>query len=241
MHHRGVLGFHVPDLSYPLDKATERLARAQSLGREQLPGQAKELVEEVKGIYLRSYERMREVAFPGDPKAGQSVVEPSTSWFLGTGLHINAMPPELLLAFLTTPHEKMFTVSTLIEAMGWGIEIYGIEPPRVLSEGLLKFACINVAAVRCLFTPEGECYDSFRAMQGGKGLAGIIQSQTNIDLAFKAQALMISTVPGAADYLVPRYKTGWRELPPVKPEDIVRLIAFGLTEAPPPLGRSELY
>jgi hypothetical protein len=43
----------------------------------------------------------------------------------------------------------LFQITTIGQALAWGIEIYGVAPPRVLSKRMLDIACVNVERRRC--------------------------------------------------------------------------------------------
>ncbi len=147
LHHRGRLGFHGPDLVFSFERAT--------------PLKPDQVVQATKDAYRRALDRMRAIAFPDDRR-----VELSVKSFLGSGQLPNAMPPDLLMSFLTVPHANMFYISSVQEALSWGIEIFGVEPPPALSENLLASACINVAAARCLNSSDGECLEWMARLTG---------------------------------------------------------------------------
>ncbi len=176
LHFRGRLGFHGPELNF-----TESQAKGLS---------PKQMVKEVKQSYRNALQRMRAVAFPDDRRD-----ELGWKTFLGSGQRANAMPPDLLMSFLTVPNEGMFRITSLFEAMSWGIEVYGFDPPPALSSGLLTTACINVATVRCLYSPNNECIDWLPQLSAqGITKPTDFELARNLQLTFNLTALYASTL-----------------------------------------------
>lgn len=171
LHHLGRLGFHGPELNFTLKEA-----------KKLKPDQ---VVQTAKDAYRGALDRIRAVAFPDDRREELSVKS-----FLGSGQLPNAMPPDLLMSFLSVPHADMFRITSLLEAMSWGIEVYGIKPPPALSASLLVSACINVATARCLYSPDGECLEWMATLTGqrkSKPTPGEVAR--NYPLTFNAIAL----------------------------------------------------
>lgn len=130
LHHAGRLGFHSP-----------ALRRAMTGDKPLDPA-------EVAEAYSRALRTMRSVLFAGtETEPGEKARTPRS--FLHKGWIDRDLPLDIALAFLTVPPEEMFVVSTINEAMRWGIEIYGLSPPRALTESMLAAACINTVALDC--------------------------------------------------------------------------------------------
>lgn len=131
LHHAARLGFHSP-----------ALRRAGASDKPLTPA-------EVADAYARALRTMRAVLFSGsdDPGPGQK----GRAWrsFLHKGWIDRDLPLDILLAFLTVPPEEMFLVSSIEEAMRWGIEIIGLPAPRALTERMLVAACVNTVGLDC--------------------------------------------------------------------------------------------
>lgn len=130
LHHGGRLGFHSPAL------------------RRAVTGDKPLDPVEVAEAYSRALRTMRSVLFAGsEGELGEKARAPRS--FLHKGWIDRDLPLDIVLAFLTVPPEEMFVVSTINEAMRWGIEIYGLPIPRALTENMLAAACINTVALDC--------------------------------------------------------------------------------------------
>jgi hypothetical protein len=60
------------------------------------------------------------------------------------------IPNDLLLAILSVPSNEVFFVTTIGQAMRWGIEPYGFPSPPFISERMLMIGCANLVYAPCL-------------------------------------------------------------------------------------------
>ena len=162
MHHSARLGFHAPRLEFP---ETEACRLVDKLTDDK--GQCLLTPAEAAALATRAYEdalaSFKAIAVPAVETGGGDLdvaAHQSSKWKFADRLNTpisREMPADLLLAFLSVPPDDWYYIERLEEPLGWGIEIYGVPPPPVLSAGMLKSACINVASRRCAQSPDGEC------------------------------------------------------------------------------------
>jgi hypothetical protein len=142
MHFSARLGFHAPRL--------------------ELPGNPGDLAshKDIAEAYARALATMRAVMFYDGSMSRPAGTAPS---FADRWSSSVSLPPDLIMAFLAMPPDEVFYVTTIGEAMKWGIEIYGVPPPPKLTQRLLATACQNVITTRCSSLEpyerhEGECH-----------------------------------------------------------------------------------
>lgn len=134
LHHRGKLGIHAPALRY--DTAAPTLSRSDA---------AEAYARALRSMQAVLFHDTQEIARrkPFGPAPAQ------TGSALFRGQVIPDMPMDLVWAFLTVPPQDMLFVSTIDEALRWGIEIHGLPRPRAITQRMLGVACFNILNVRC--------------------------------------------------------------------------------------------
>jgi hypothetical protein len=142
LHVTATLGFHAPDLLLPKD-GPETMSRQDAV---RLAGEMyRRALASIRSVVVGSNAERDSIA-----RARNSDDKSTTKSFVGYGHFARArFPTELLLAMLTTPHEDMYTITTIEEALNWGIDIFGLPPPRALTGNMLLMACYNHLHIRC--------------------------------------------------------------------------------------------
>jgi hypothetical protein len=148
LHFRGKLGFHAPSLPRP-----------EEIDTSLTPQQVGEAYRKAYSNVLRT---MSAVMFHG-ASLQDSAKPDSHQSFLNRWAGSADLPADLIMAFLLVPPEEIYLVSKIGEAIKWGIEIFGVPAPPVLSERMLRMACQNVIEARCSSVEpyerhEGECH-----------------------------------------------------------------------------------
>jgi hypothetical protein len=173
MHYSSRLGFHAPDLILPSDgnidvaQVREAYARALLTIRSVIFGEDDEVRAEsrdraLEGRYRRQLARkdLSEERRNGLERGLERLTRRQTERralrqargeFIGRRADMELIPLDLFRAFLAVPPNQLFTMTLVNEALHWGIDVFGLPPPRHISERMLKLACINVARVRCTY------------------------------------------------------------------------------------------
>lgn len=147
LHVNSKLGFHSPMLDYSKKDAMVS-------------------TKEVGDAYARALRTMRELTNEIDIEdaagaadflpAGRSIGS-KTSFVGSTGFE-SFMPRDLMLAILLTPPSEMFYVTTVQQALYWGIDLIGYRAPKFISSEMLRFGCVNIINMRCESAgPFGTC------------------------------------------------------------------------------------
>ncbi len=162
LHYRGMLGFHSPRLNFPESQACHAVGRPVANEKDCMlaPAEASLLATRA---YANALASIKAIAVPAKEASGSDLpvaAHQDAEWTFVDRVTIpfsRELPTDLLLAFLTVPPEKFFYITRLEEALSWGIELYGVPPTPVLTEAMLKSACINIASRRCALSSGGEC------------------------------------------------------------------------------------
>lgn len=141
LHHNGKLGLHAPRLELPG------------------PPEAKISKKEATDAYARALGTVRELLRPSG--AGPNLSKPTFSLddlrkdtvnfnFVGWGIDpLEDLPRDVIVAMLVTPPHEIYWISSVEEAYFWGIDIFGIMPPKRLTGSMLMLSCLNVTHSRC--------------------------------------------------------------------------------------------
>lgn len=170
LHRKATLGFHSP-----------RLEVAAGAASPLLPA------EEVAKAYARALRTLavlifnRKLSVKDDYNEALLKETQRPGWSaVGAFPNFDFMPPDLLFALVTTPPSGIYSVRTVHEALNWGIELYGLPPPRQITERMLLVACINAVAARCINGgPLQECMDG-KLRDARRNVAAAQQLNTNL-------------------------------------------------------------
>lgn len=178
LHHKSRLGFHAPELEFPAQQGPTVTTK------------------EAENAYASAITSIREI----------TADQPSPHfWDRATlGRHRGVdFPAGLLVEMLTTPPNAMSEIEFTSEAVDWGIELFGFEPPKVLTDRLAMTLCSNLAWKRCDHSEsEDRCDDSF---------VTAAQQPANVPPGVKAMFRKISgwigPLPPTSESLVKAYHT----------------------------------
>jgi hypothetical protein len=118
LHVNGTLGFHAPTLTLPGD-AGDTLPTA-----------------DIVKAYADALETVRMVMFH-DQERGTGAAR----LFANRSGSQSRIPLDLAMAFVTVPPSEMFEITTIDEALAWGIEPFGFARPDRLTREMATVAC----------------------------------------------------------------------------------------------------
>jgi PAN domain len=165
LHIGGKLGFHAPDIVPSEDAASK------SYSADELRQKYALALKTVRSVVF--HDRFEETEAPGLPPHKNEVGEIIESSLVGRAINDDILTEDLLLIWLTTPPERVYYLTTMQEALHWGIELFGLPQPKHYSKEMLTIACVNTASLRCLGEdgrPDpGNCLGRRRAVIDGRG------------------------------------------------------------------------
>jgi hypothetical protein len=137
LHYKARLGFHAPELEFPASQGptvTTKLAQ---------------------DAYAAAITSVREITV--DRSSPHAWERAALARHRGTDF-----PAGLLIEMLTTPQQSMSEIAFVSEAVDWGIELFGFDPPKALTDRFAMMVCSNIASKRCDHSgAEDRCGDGF--------------------------------------------------------------------------------
>ena len=154
LHYSARLGFHAPRLN---------LSDTEQITRQRAEEEYQRAIKTVRAIIFRNAagapENTDEMTMDDVTEVINNDDFISGQWSQSQNFaNAQYIPNDLLLAILSVPPNELFEVTTLGQAIRWGIEPYGFETPRYISTRMLTVGCANLIYARCIMGgPHTDC------------------------------------------------------------------------------------